>query len=357
MADTAPKVTDDPRPKSWATLIAMRPSQLVLVFVAACLTTGSPLLDSVALAAEPARASLRGGLQAKLAAGPAEMTRDALPNVFARRAVELENGVRISYLIGGKGPPVVLLHGWPETGYAWRKVMPLLVAAGYQVIVPDMRGFGSSSKPASGYDRLTMAHDIHRLVTGSLGLSTVFVVGHDWGGSTAAAWAGAHPAEVSKLVVIEAQPRGPWSGPEPWFYTLHRSAGFAEALVAGRERTYLTWFYRNFAATPDAITPSEINVYLRSYGSAAGMRPGFELVRALPRDVEANTAAARSPADMPVLAIGGDKGMAGSVASNLKPLFSNVREAVVMGAGHFVPEEQPDALSRLIIDFLDDRAR
>lgn len=251
----------------------------------------------------------------------------------------------------------MLLHGWPETGYAWRKVMPQLVAAGYQVIVPDLRGFGASSRPAGGYDRRTMADDLHRLVSGTLGLGSVFAVGHDWGGSTAAAWAGAHPEQVIKLVVIEAQPRGPWSGPEPWFYALHKAQGLAEALTAGRERTYLTWFYRNFAANPDAIAPSDINVYLRSYGSAAGMRPGFELVRALPRDVEANVEAAKSPAHLPVLAIGGDKGMAGAVAANLKPLFSNVREVVVADSGHFVPEEQPEALARLIIDFLSDRPR
>lgn len=283
--------------------------------------------------------------------------RHVLPDGFSHRSADLGNGIRLFYLIGGKGQPVVLLHGWPETGYAWRKVMPQLVAAGYQVIVPDLRGFGASTKPARGYDRLTMADDIHRLVSGSLRLGTVFAVGHDWGGSVAAAWAGAHPEAVSKLVVIEAQPRGPWSGPEPWFYTLHKSKDFAEALTAGRERTYLTWFYRNFAANPDAIGPSDIDVYLRSYGSAEGMRPGFELVRALPFDVEANTEAAKSPANMPVLAIGGDKGMAGSVASNLKPLFSDVREVVVPGSGHFVPEEQPDALARLMIDFFVERPR
>ena len=294
---------------------------------------------------------------AEPAGGVAAPQRDELPRGFTRRSAVLGDGIKLSYLIGGAGQPVVLLHGWPETGYAWRKVMPLLVAAGYQVIVPDLRGFGASSKPASGYDRQTMASDIHRLVSGALGLGTVFAVGHDWGGSTAAAWAGAHPEAVSKLVVIEAQPRGPWSGPEPWFYGLHKAKGLAEALTAGRERTYLTWFYRNFAADPNVITPAEINVYLRSYGSAAGMRPGFELVRALPRDVEANTEAARSPAGMPVLAIGGDKGMAGSVASNLKPLFSDVREAVVPGSGHFVPEEQPEALARLIIGFLGERPR
>jgi pimeloyl-ACP methyl ester carboxylesterase len=120
-------------------------------------------------------------------------------------------------------------------------------------------------------------------------------------------------------------------------------------MTSGRERTYLTWFYRNFAANRDAITPSEIGVYMRTYGSPAGMRAGFELVRALPRDVEANAAAALRPSAVPVLAVGGEKGMAGAVAENLRPLFTDVRGAVVPDVGHFVPEEAPDALTKLIL--------
>ncbi len=268
------------------------------------------------------------------------------------RTADVGQGVSLHYWIGGKGPTVVLLHGWPETGYAWRKIAPRLVAAGFQVVVPDLRGFGNSSRPGSGYDRLTMAEDVRRLVQDTLKLGPVFLVGHDWGGSTAATWAIAHPAEVRRLVVIEAQPRGPWSKPEPWFYAFHRARGFAEAMTAGRERTYLTWFYRNFAATPEAIGSDEIAVYLQSYGSPEGMRPGFELVRALPADVAFNRRAATRPAHMPVLAIGGEKGMGGAVGENLRPLFTDVTSVVLPTVGHFVPEEEPAALLQQIIPFL-----
>jgi pimeloyl-ACP methyl ester carboxylesterase len=143
---------------------------------------------------------------------------------------------RASLLDRGTGAPVVLLHGWPETGYAWRYIAPRLIGAGYQVIVPDLRGLGNSSRSAGGYDRQTMAEDVRRLVRERLHLGPVLLVGHDWGGSTAAAWASAHPNEVRRLVVIEAQPRGPWSQPEPRFYSFHRAPGFAEAMTAGRER-------------------------------------------------------------------------------------------------------------------------
>jgi pimeloyl-ACP methyl ester carboxylesterase len=202
-------------------------------------------------------------------------------NGFEHRDVALDDGVRIHYLIGGAGPPVVLLHGYPETWYAWRKVMPQL-AAQYTVIAPDLRGFGDSSRPAGGYDRKTMAGDIRDLVR-RLGYDRVLLAGHDWGGSTAVAYAVAWPAEVRRLVVIEAQPRGPWSEQdpgfrEPWFYGFHRIPGFAETIVAGHERQYLTWFYRAFALAPDAIGEGgdrRIHAQLRCVGrDAARLRVG-----------------------------------------------------------------------------------
>jgi pimeloyl-ACP methyl ester carboxylesterase len=208
-----------------------------------------------------------------------------------------------------------------------------------------LRGFGDSSRPTTGYDRLTMAEDIRRLVREKLQLGSVFLIGHDWGGSTAAAWAIAHPDEVRGLVVVEAQPRGSWSRPEPWFYTFHRAPDFPEAMTAGRERTYLSWFYGS------AIGSDDIDVYLRTYGSPEGMRPGFELVRSLARDVEVNTEAAKHPVAVPTLAIGGGKAMGATVGENLKPLFTNVRSVVLPGIGHFVPEEASDELLREVITF------
>jgi pimeloyl-ACP methyl ester carboxylesterase len=275
-------------------------------------------------------------------------------NGFEHRDATLDDGVRIHYLIGGVGPPVVLLHGWPETWYAWRKVMPQL-AARYTVIAPDLRGFGESSRPAGGYDRKTMAGDI-RALSRQLGYDRVLLAGHDWGGSTAVAYATAWPAEVRRLVVIEAQPRGPWSERdpsfrEPWFYGFHRIPGFAETIVAGRERQYLTWFYRAFALAPDTIAEAEIDEYMRSYGAPDGMRPGFELVRALPADVEDNRIVMAHRIDLPVLAIGGDRSLGTRVAENLGHLASNVQSAVVENSAHYVPEEQPAKTAELILRF------
>src|SRR6188472_1525835 len=111
------------------------------------------------------------------------------------------NGIKLHYVIGGHGNPVVLLHGWPETWYAWHKVMPAL-AKTYTVVAPDLRGLGDSSKPLTGYDGKTLAEDIHQLV-GKLGFKTIFLVGHDIGTQVAYSYAAAHPSEVKRLAVMD----------------------------------------------------------------------------------------------------------------------------------------------------------
>src|SRR3954464_15614832 len=148
------------------------------------------------------------------------------------------NGIQMHYVIGGHGDPLVLLHGWPETWYAWHKVMPAL-AKNYTVIAPDLRGLGDSSKPASGYDGKTVAEDIHQLIT-QLGFKSIYLVGHDIGAFVVYPYAAAHPAEVKKLVVMEISPPGfcppPTvnGGPAIWWVLLHQVPDMPEALVQGK---------------------------------------------------------------------------------------------------------------------------
>jgi len=169
------------------------------------------------------------------------------------------NDIKLHYVIGGHGDPVVLLHGWPETWYAWHKVMPAL-AKNYTVIVPDLRGLGDSSKPPTGYDGKTVAEDIHQLV-GKLGFKTIFLAGGDVGALMAYPYAAAHPTEVKKLAVWEAPIVGltpPGRAPVWWFF-FHQVPDLPEALVNGKEATYLSWFYNNLAYNPAAITQAAIN--------------------------------------------------------------------------------------------------
>src|SRR5215831_6006514 len=140
------------------------------------------------------------------------------------------NDIKLHYVIGGHGPPVVLLHGWPETWYAWHKVMPAL-AKNYTVIAPDLRGLGDSSKPLTGYDGKTVAEDIHQLVT-KLGYKTILLVGHDWGTQVAYSYAAAHPMEVKRLAVMELTIPGfsPPGRPPLWWGVFHQVTDVPEAL-------------------------------------------------------------------------------------------------------------------------------
>ena len=156
------------------------------------------------------------------------------------------NGIQMHYVIGGQGDPVVLLHGWPQTWYEWRHVMPAL-SRNYTVIVPDLRGLGDSSKPVDGYDGNTTAEDIHQLVI-QLGFRDIFLVGHDLGAFISYSYAAAHPNEVSRLVILDVPIAG--TGPalnltRLWHIPFHMVRDIPETLVEGKEREYLTWFYNH----------------------------------------------------------------------------------------------------------------
>ncbi len=168
---------------------------------------------------------------------------------FSHRTASV-NGIQLHYV----GGPVVLLHGWPETWYEWRHVMPAL-SKNYTVIAPDLLGLGDSSKPSTGYDGKTVAEDIHQLVT-QLGFKTIFLVGHDIRSFAAYPYAAAHPSEVKRLVIIDAPPAGffPPKIPPFWWVLFHQTPDLPEALVQGKEMMYLSWFYHNFAYNPAAIT-------------------------------------------------------------------------------------------------------
>jgi pimeloyl-ACP methyl ester carboxylesterase len=154
------------------------------------------------------------------------------------------NNVRLHYVMGGRGEPVVLLHGFAETWYMWRHIMPEL-AKHYTVIVPDLRGAGDSDKPATGYDKRTLAEDVHQLVR-QLGHQRLFLVGHDIGLMVAYAYAAAHPADVRRLALLDAPIPGTKvfedmeRSPRVWHFAFHNVQNLPESLVAGRERIYLT---------------------------------------------------------------------------------------------------------------------
>jgi pimeloyl-ACP methyl ester carboxylesterase len=269
--------------------------------------------------------------------------------------------VLMHYVTAGQGPPVVLLHGWPQTWWEWRHVIPAL-AETYSVIAPDLRGLGDSSRPLDGYDKRTIANDIWLLVAERLGHRSFFLVGHDWGGPTAFALAAAHPQAVRRLVILDVVIPGSGGdfseGGRRWHHQFHMTPDLPEALTEGREHIYLSWFYRTFAYRPDAITSDDLDEYVRTYRQPGAMRAGFAYYRALLQDIADNKAVlAQDKLAMPVLAIGGavsyphGRGRGTAPEQSLRQVALDVRGAVVPDCGHFIPEEAPDVLIKHLLDF------
>jgi pimeloyl-ACP methyl ester carboxylesterase len=267
------------------------------------------------------------------------------------------NGIRLHYVTAGQGEPIFLLHGYPETHHTWHKVIPIL-AQQFKVIAPDLRGLGDSERPASGYDKRTIAEDIYQLGR-SLGYKSIYLVGHDYGGTVAYFLAAAHPEFVKRLVVIEAAPAGLGEtefvplvqGGGAWFRAFHLAPDLPEALVAGRERIYLSWLYRRFSKNPEAISPSDLDEYVRTYSKPGAMKAGFEYYRTYFEDKKYGEEYAKTKLQMPVLAIGGEDFYGAAVEKSLKLGAVNVKGITIQNSGHFVPEEQPQVLAQHLIDF------
>ena len=273
------------------------------------------------------------------------------------------NGIQLHYVMGGHGDPIVLLHGWPETWYAWHKVMPAL-AKNHTVIAPDLRGLGDSSKPPSGYDGKTVAEDIHQLVT-QLGFKSIYLVGHDIGVFVAYPYAAAHPTEVKGLAVWEAPIPGFFvpGNPPLWWVLFHQTPDVPETLVQGRELPYLSWFYQHLAYDPAAITQEAVNEYVSHYSVPGGMRAGFEYYRAIPQDAMQNQNYSKTNLTMPVLTLqggyipvfGGNITMS-SIEYGMKQLAQNVTSITVPNSGHWIAEEQPVFLAKLLNTFFSSNA-
>lgn len=263
--------------------------------------------------------------------------------------------VRLHYVTAGSGPPLVLLHGWPQTWYAWRRLVPLL-APRFRLVMPDLRGLGDSSRPETGYDKRSLAEDIWQLLAGTLGIRSFYLAGHDWGGPVAYALAAAHRDAVLKLAILDVAIPGDGNpnisqGGRRWHHAFHGTRDLPEALVAGREALYLGWFYENYGARPDAIPAEDVAEYLRTYTQPGALRAGFEFYRAIAQDIADNQGNARLT--LPVLAVGGAAGWGrgAEVEASLRRLADDVTGQVVEGAGHWIPEEQPELLARLLQDF------
>lgn len=289
------------------------------------------------------------------------------PAGFRRRSADLGD-VRISYVTGGSGPPVVLMHGFPQTSYAWRHIAPELAQAGYTVIAPDLRGLGESSVPAKGYDKRTLGLDMARLMD-KLGHRAAYFVGHDWGGNAAHMLAAARPDMVRRLAVFEISLPGVGSyergldNSRPnqgvWFPAFHQVERLPEQLVQGRERLYLDWFYDNMSSDGRRISGAARQTYADAYARPGRLTAGFNLYRSVWDDAEqVRRDVARGKLRMPVLAVGGEASIGATTAADMRKVAANVRGDVIAACGHWVLDECPGEVTRRILAFLsEDKAR
>ena len=252
----------------------------------------------------------------------------------------------------------MLLHGWPQTWHEWRKLIPLL-ADRYRIVAPDLPGLGESSRPTA-YDKKSIASHLREMGE-RLELGRFHLVGHDWGGPCAFALAAAVPQSVRTLTMLDVTIPG--IGPDisqggrRWHHAFHMTPELPEALVAGREREYLGWFYREFCWQRGAIAQADIDEYLRCYTQPGAMRAGFEYYRALPQDKADNRALldAGFRLPMPALALGGARaearGRGEEPLESLRAIASNVTGGAIAECGHFIPEEQPALLAERLLGF------
>jgi pimeloyl-ACP methyl ester carboxylesterase len=276
---------------------------------------------------------------------------------------DVEPGVRLHHVTAGEGErAIVLLHGFPQTWWEWHKVIPGLVAGGLKVVAPDYRGAGHSWRPAGGYDKVTMAGDVRRLLRDHLGIDgPVAVCGHDIGLMVAYAYAQAYRDEVSHLIVVDAPLPGTEvfdrlrSDPRVWHFAFHGARDVAEMLVAGRERPYLQAFFGARVFDPSAISEDDLDVYVAAYSAPGAMRAGFEVYRAFDQDAEDNRAALERNGRLtvPVLAVGGEISTSGALVEEMmREVAEDVRGVRIPGTAHWVPEEKPAEFVRTVLDFV-----
>lgn len=279
---------------------------------------------------------------------------EAADKGFVSRVAEVA-GVKLYYTTGGHGAPLILLHGYAETSRMWTPVLPVL-GEKFTVIAPDLPGIGESSIPADGLDMKTAAMRIHALAK-SLGIEKARVVGHDIGLMVAYAYAAQFPAEVEKLVVMDAFLPGVagwesiYNNPGIWHFRFNGPT--PEALVRGRERIYFEHFWNNFAADKTRSIPEADRVaYAAAYARPGRMRAGWAYFVSFQQAAKDFAELSQTKLTMPVLAIGGEKSLGEALGQQMKLVATDVTVVLLKDTGHWVLEERPkettDALTRFL---------
>ncbi|KNZ85476.1 alpha/beta fold hydrolase [Morganella morganii] len=267
-------------------------------------------------------------------------------------------GQRIHYVTAGKGEPVLLIPGWPQTWYTWRYVMTELAAQGYMAIAVDPPGTGYSARPESGYDTGAVATVLHTMMH-QLGYKTYSVVGHDIGMWVGYALAADYPADIKRIVLTEAVIPGLAPAPaifvDPeeniflWHFMFNQVPDLPEMLTAGKEQDYLNFIFDHWAYRRDRVAAQ---TYIAAYSSPGGLRAGFAYYRAIPQTILQNKQRAEKKLTMPVLAIGADHATRDAPQLTMQGRAADLQGAMLSECGHFVTEECPEQLMDVLLPFL-----
>lgn len=275
-------------------------------------------------------------------------------STISTRDAEVE-GVKLHYLTAGRGPAVILLHGYTETSRMWMPVIPLL-AAKFTVVAPDLPGIGDSGIPSDGLDMKTAAIRIHALAK-SLGIEKARVVGHDIGLMVAYAYAAQFPAETEKLVVMDAFLPGVagwedvYNNPGIWHFRFNGPT--PEALVQGRERIYFEHYWNDFAAdNTHSISEADREAYTAAYARPGRMRAGWAYFVSFQQAARDFAELSQSKLTMPVLAIGGEKANGKLLGEQMKIVATNATMVVLKNTGHWLMEENPKETIDALMNFL-----
>jgi pimeloyl-ACP methyl ester carboxylesterase len=277
-----------------------------------------------------------------------------LPLGFASKDADVD-GLKLHYTMGGHGPAVVLLHGFAETSRMWMPILPVL-GEKFTVIAPDLPGIGDSSIPATGINMKDAATSIHSLVR-KLGIEKARIVGHDIGLMVAYAYAAQFPSEVEKLVVMDAFLPGVegwepiYNSPAIWHFRFNGPK--PEALVAGREQIYFSFFWDDLAADKNRSLPeADRKAYIDAYSRPGRMRAAWQYFVSWPQTAKDFAQLSRSKLAMPVLSIGGEKSLGKELGQQMKLVSTNVTVIVLPDTGHWILEERPKETTEALVNFL-----
>jgi pimeloyl-ACP methyl ester carboxylesterase len=266
------------------------------------------------------------------------------------------NGLRMHYLLAGKGgSPVILLHGYAQNSHMWRPLMKEL-GKSHRVIAPDLRGFGDTTKSETGYDKKSMARDVHALAR-SLGIEKAGIAGHDIGLMVAYAYAAQYPGEVDRIALLDAFIPGVGDTTNLFLlkdlWHFHFYGPTPLALVKGRERIYFEHFWNDFAADPaNSVSEADRRFYTRKYAQPGAMRAGMEVFRAFDQDARDNAEFAKTKLPMPMLVLGGEKSGGDFLISQARLVADNVDGVIITGSGHWLMDEAPgQVIPRLVAFF------